>query len=476
MTELAFTDGFYQADSLESMNMVCQNLYPKFVNLGDQVLPRLQTTPGLDVYTFPGTLEDGNRGMHALDGVPYAVNGGRLYRIDSRISVTNLGAIAGTGQVSIADNGTQMMILVPGGNGYIYDQDLGTLTQITDPDFTANGNPQYVIFIDGYFMCSTDSKKFIISALNDGLVWNALDFGSAEADPDPIVGLVNFKNEAYIFGSQTCEAFQNIGGAGFPFQRNGLILNKGLSAPQAILQLADTILWIGSGDNEEEAVYALQGTSTVKISNTAVDLLLRNVTATEFLDVSGFAYFQDGSYFACWTLPTVTICYDLETQKWHTRVSRDINNSNNFTAWAAVNLIETDQGILCGDLNGSFVGIVSRDNFREYSVDIVRIHDARPIRIDQLPFVCPQIELNIESGVGTNNDPDPLVRLKMSRDGAAFGDERQRSMGATGQRRKRIKWRRNGRFTDYAQFRFIMTDPVAYTVIGVHANFGVGRG
>jgi hypothetical protein len=113
----------------------------------------------------------------------------------------------------MADNGTQLMILVPGGDGFIYNEADGTpFQQILDAGFTANGAPEIVVFVDGYFVATTDSKTFISSAVNDGLSWNALDAGSAEADPDAIRSAFVFQNQLFIFGSETIEAFQNVGG------------------------------------------------------------------------------------------------------------------------------------------------------------------------------------------------------------------------------------------------------------------------
>ena len=187
-------------------------------------------------------------------------------------ALTFIGDVEGTGRLSMADNGTQLMILVPGGKGYIYNHVADTFAQITDSDFTANGAPQFVVFIDGYFLVTTDSKKFIVSAINNGLSYNALDFGTAESDPDDIVAPVVYKNQLFISGGETFEAFQNIGGADFPFSRTGLFLQKGCYSPFSLVNAQDTFMWVGGGENEGPAIWALNGNSTVKISTTAIDL------------------------------------------------------------------------------------------------------------------------------------------------------------------------------------------------------------
>ena len=193
---IPISTGFYKSRSLPISHQEGKNVYlgpVERAGLSDRVL---WGTPGITEVTSSTGNDEPNRGSRTMAGIPYFVNGDTLYSLDSDFVATSRGTISGTGRVSMADNGLQLMILVPGGAGYIYTAATTTLSTITDGDFDANGNPQYVVFIDGYFMCSTDSKKFIVSDLNDGTSWNALAFGTAESDPDDIVAPVVVKNQA----------------------------------------------------------------------------------------------------------------------------------------------------------------------------------------------------------------------------------------------------------------------------------------
>ena len=192
-TQLPMTNGFYVSRSLPTSAQECVNMYVHVNQRGGLSERSLWGTPGINQLTTTGVAQQINRGAHEKNGIPYFVNGNTLYSLDRTVdsnnneifSTTALGTIEGSGFVSMADNGSQLCILVPGGKGYIYNEDAGTpFQEITDPDFTANGNPQYVVFIDSYFLFTTDSKKFIISNANDGLSYTATDFGTAETDPD----------------------------------------------------------------------------------------------------------------------------------------------------------------------------------------------------------------------------------------------------------------------------------------------------
>jgi hypothetical protein len=177
VTQLPIANGFYVSDSLPIAAQECTNWYPNIVQGVGLSQETLFGTEGIVQLATSGVLDNVNRGSHEMAGKPYFVNGERLYRLDESNGVYTLvfiGDIAGTTRVSMADNGTQLMVLVPNGNGYIYNHVTDTFAQITDSDFTANGNPQFVVFIDGYFLITTDSKKFIVSSINDGLSYNAL--------------------------------------------------------------------------------------------------------------------------------------------------------------------------------------------------------------------------------------------------------------------------------------------------------------
>jgi hypothetical protein len=130
-----------------------------------------------------------------MNGIAYSVNGNNLYRINSDETTTDLGTITGTGRVSLADNGLEICIVVPSVAGYIYSVAAG-LQIITDTNYTNTLGPsEQVVFKDSYFIHykndnnASNKPIFFISNLNDGLTYNALDFGTAEADPDKITGL-----------------------------------------------------------------------------------------------------------------------------------------------------------------------------------------------------------------------------------------------------------------------------------------------
>ncbi len=463
---LPIANGFYESDSLPISAQECVNFYPNIAQAPALNQETLYGTAGLEEVANANSLT-GNRGAHEMNGVPYFVMENRLFSMAADYTLTFHGEIAGTTRVSMADNGTQLFILVPNGNGYIYNHLTNTFAQITDPDFTANGNPQLVVFIDGYFCLTTDSKKFIVSALNNGLSYNALDFGTAESDPDEIVAPVVFKNQLFIGGSQTIEAFQNIGGADFPFQRTGLFLQKGIVSPFSIQTLQDTFVFIGAGQNESPAIWTLQGNDVAKISTTAIDKELSALTESQVASIYSWGYAEKGAYFVGFSLPSGAFVYDIITKRWHERKSVIDGTLGGYRVTA---LVRAYNNIWAGDLVDGRVGNLDPNVFDEYGTEIRRSIVTQPFQNNMESFVIPEIELTVESGVGNAAAVNPQIGMARSRNAKIWSDTRYRNIGKVGEYNHRAIWRRNGRAARFELFRFTMSDPVKPVIIQMTAD------
>lgn len=472
MVPMQITDGFYQSRAMPLSDEVCVNWYPieNKLSTGEVLSVSLLGTPGLEQLAISGVLNQVNRGAWTFEGKPYFVNGTGLYRLESNLTtLTSLGTITGTGRVSIADNGTQMLILVPGSTGYIFTTGPDNLATITDGDFDANGNPQNVVFMDGYFVLSTDTKKFIVSALNDGTSYNALDFGSAEYNPDAIVAVFRHKSSLIVFGTETGEVFSNIGGSAFPFQRQqGFILSKGLIARDSIAVTGDSFMYIGNGRDEGPSVWGFTGSTVAKISTPAIDELLETELENGVLtDVFAYSYSHDGSYFIAWSLADTTIVYDQNNGRWHERKS-DVGGT--MTSWRPNSLISAYGLLLAGDSIDGRIGKCDIDILTEYGETIERTVSARAFQNQGVPFTVPFIELTMESGVGNAASPDPQVRMDRSKDGKTWSDERPRSVGKVGEYNRRIAWRQNGRASRSEVFRFKYAEPCRAVITKAEAD------
>lgn len=473
ISRLPIANGAYTSGSLPISAQDCTNWFPRVIESAGLNQEVLIGTPGITGRASSGDFENTCRGAFNLEGTAYLVNGIELIRVNPDYSLDVIGEIEGENRVSMASNGRQLCIMVPGGKGYIFTEDPDDLQEITDPDFRASGNPQLVVFIDGYFVFTTDSKKFIVSALNDGLSYNAVDFGSAEADPDDIVAPIVFNNQLFIGGSETLEAFQNIGGADFPFRRTGVFIPKGVDAPFSIINSDNGFMFIGGGKNEKAAVWQSTGSGAPrKVSTIAIDRLIQEAIETENVDIFAFSYAEEGSYFVGFSLNTTSIVYDTISGRWHERKSDIINSFGQpqTIRWRVNSLTEAYGTLIVGDVRDGRIGTLDKNTYTEYDRNIVRTVTTQPFQIDMQSFLVPMVELTVESGVGNKEVPDPVITMQRSVDGKTWSDGRRRSIGKVGEYKRRAIWRRNGRASRFEIFRFILADAVKPVIIQLTAD------
>lgn len=485
---LPIAGGFYESRSLPVSAQDCVNLYPYVV--GDPGLNQevLFGTPGLTEFATTGAdSTEINRGATTMDGVAYFVNGETFYRVNSDASVDTIGSVYGTGRVSFANNGTKMLIIAqdstsyPTARGYVFysDEENGDwLEEVTDEGFWENGDPQIPIYIDGWFLCTTDEKKFIGSALNDPLSWNSLDVASAEADPDPISAPAKLNNTLYMIGSETIEGFSNQpSGSDFPFIRNGIFADKGTRSPYSVVTFNSAIFFIGGGRDESPAVWRYSGGgSPEKISTEAIDSILEGLTEAEVAAIFGMAYAQNGAYFVEYILPTRAIVYELTSGRWHERTSKIIVAESAVYTRHRINSVVLAYGkLLVGDFEDGRIGEMSLDTYSEYDAVIRRRVATKPFQNYMMGFSVPQLELTMESGqgagVGEEEETDPQISLIRSLDGGkTWSYPRLRSMGLEGEYGKRQIWNKLGRASRFEVFAFETTAMVKVVLIQLTAK------
>lgn len=469
-------NGFYVSASSPLSAQLCTNYYPNIPQVeGALNIGSLIGTPGISQDLTTGNATEINRGSHTMNGTPYFVNGETLYQVNRSVVLgvevlTNvaLGTIGGYGRISSADNGKQLMIIAEG-EGYIWD---GTdFNKILDSDFKANGKPEHVVYIDSFFLITTDQKKLIKSDHNNGLSYNALQFTSAESDPDPIESAIVFKNQIYVAGSETMEVFENVGGVGFNFSRTGFFIDKGVSAPFSMIKAPSAFMFIGAGENESPAIWSYSGGAAPdKISNTAIDSIISKMSDAEIKAAFAWSYADSGAYFVGFSFNSRTFVYDTITAKWHERTSQ-INNHQ--SAWRVNSIVSAYDRILVADKADGRIGTLSLDTYDEYGVSIQRTFSTHPFYNESNAFSVLEVEAILEAGVGSATT-NPQIRLSASHDGGVtFTSERSRGFGKIGNRERRTIWRQLGRFARNSVLKFEVSGDVKPAFLKLEAKVSV---
>jgi len=209
-----------------------------------------------------------DRGGINWNDVCYRVMGSKLVKIGADGVSTIIGDVGNGGQVSL-DYSFDYLAIASGKKLFLYDG--STLTQVTDPDL---GIVLDVTWIDGYFM-TTDGEFLVITELADPFSVNPLKYGSSEASPDEVKGLLKLRNEVYAFNRYTIEVFDNVGAANFPFQRvPGAQIERGAIGTHTACIFMETIAFLGSGLNEAPAIWLGNNSNSIKISTREIDQIL----------------------------------------------------------------------------------------------------------------------------------------------------------------------------------------------------------
>ena len=153
--QLEIATGFYTSDSLPLCAQRCINWIPVIPQAEALNQRALFDAPGLTLFS---TVTGANRGGQEMKEIAYFVNGTSLFSVSSTGVSTNLGTIEGYGRVSLANNGQYLVIVVPNGKAYAYDNVSSALAEITDVDFTAR-TASAVVYKDGYFVFSAASRN-----------------------------------------------------------------------------------------------------------------------------------------------------------------------------------------------------------------------------------------------------------------------------------------------------------------------------
>lgn len=424
---------------------------------------------GLVLYPRPGLTTFVNfgaspaRGFYQKGDVAYVVNGATLWEIAANGTTTSRGTLLTTGgRVDITDNGTQMLI-VDGTYGYIYTFATTTLAQITDGDFPA---PSTCAFLNGYFIVSkTDSAQFFISALYDGTAWDALDFATAESDPDNLVRLMVDNGALYLFGDKTTEMWGDSGAADFPFARIGAsAIEWGLAARWSLCKFDGSLIFLRKNRLGAVQVCVLAGNQAMPVSNPELDYVFAQYDAE---NATGYSYTVSGHPFYQINFPSdgVSWLYDGLSKCW----SKVQSGSGRHRGEIQVNFLGSSY---VTDYENGKVYLIDGDAYTDDGEPIVREFVSRHNKGGDFIRI-PQLWLEMEGGVGlaTGQGSDPQVMLQISRDGGhEWGTELWRSFGAIGQYKARAVWNRLGRARDWL-FKVRCTDPVKTVFIAAWATY-----
>ncbi len=444
MTQFQILNGIYTDGEPSFRTAYPRNMIPV---PKEQGISKGYLRPANGVRSF-ATGEGDDRGGISWNDELYRVSGTKLIKIASDGSVTVIGDV-GSGGYCDFDYSFDYLGVSSGGRLYLYD---GTvLTQNTDPDL---GIVLSFIWIDGYFM-TTDGEFLVVTELNDPFSVLPFRYGSSEIDPDPIVTVLELRNEVYAINKHSIEVFNNLaGGVEFPFFRiTGAQIQKGAVGTHAAVVFNNQIAFVGGGRNESPAVYlGLSGIAN-KISTQEIDKILKSYD--DLSDIVIEAQKDESHDWLLIHLPDQTIVFDAATSQalgtfvWF-YLSGGILTP---TQYPARGLVWVYNKWIAGDPISSRIGELVTDVGSHYGDEIkwefgttLIYNGGKGAIVWDLELVC----LTGSVALGSN----PAITSQYSNDGITWSKARSVDVGKIGERNKRIAWRKNGRFKSWRTHRF----------------------
>ena len=338
-------------------------------------------------------------------------------------------------------------MMVDGVDSYVWDGANFTRGVLAAAGVVANS----ISYQDGFAVVNNvGTTQWFQSDLFNFITFNALNFSSADSQPDAIVTLFDNRREVWLFGTDSTEVWINAGLPGFAFQRlQGVFLPQGCAAAASPALVGSAIAWLGRDDQGGGVVYIQTGYQATRISTHAIEYAIQGYAT--MADAIGYSYQQEGHFFYVLTFPSgnATWVYDLTASvlmgapMWHQRAyfsngaySRHLGNCAAY--FNGKNVV--------GDYQNGNLYAFNLNTYRDNGQPIKRVRSWRAVKADAgVPMRFNSLEIDMQTGISVPANSNPQMMLRWTDDGGhTYGPELQASLGRTGETAKRVRWTRLG--------------------------------
>lgn len=388
-----------------------------------------------------------------------------------------------SGAVNAAYNGSYVITVIsptqfeytmavnPGGAASVVGTySVNQFQQIIDANYPG---AETVTWQDGYFIINEpDSQRFYVSEIANGFVWNALDFASAESNPDNLVAVNSDNGNLYLFGEVSTEFWTNTGDIDFPFSRiSGGATEWGCAAVDSIVKYDNSLAFLARNKMGEVFVARMSGYQPNRISTPELEYIINNYSAVE--DCVSYSYMLGGHPMLVMNFPTgnQTWLYDGLSNAWSELQDFE---GNRHIAELGTNFINK---IIVTDYENGNLYRLSPEAYTDNGDPIYFELISRHVSNDDTRITIDKMQLDMETGVGTavGQGSNPQIMLAISKDGGhEYGTEQWVPFGAIGNYKARAIWRRLGQARDFT-FKFRISDPVKRVIFGSSIDMRKGK-
>lgn len=453
-----------QSYHLDDWSIDCQktlNFYPQAVESGNSPnVSALLPTPGL-VQRF--ALSGAIRGLYALTDYVLCVAGAKLYKIDKNDTVSEIGTIGGAGIVYFADDSVRVMIV--GSSAYEYNMKTGVLSAVPTEGFLGASD---VTFLDSRFVWTVPNSGQIQWSNLISSATTALNYATAEAKSDKLVRTVVVNGQLWLIGEKTTEIWTSTGNKDLPYKRmSGAFIPTGCAAKNSVSLFGSSLIWLSRSEHGQSQIVMTEGYSAKRISTHAIEAEIARYSKID--DAYAFAYQQDGHAFYVLSFPTEkkTWCFDAITNMWHERSYYNGTSHEHEHHRAMVHCFFNGEHLV-GDREKGLVYRLCPDCSDDNGETILRERITPLINPQTTRIVFDSVELSLQVGQDTNINP--LIMFDWSDDeGRSWSNDRQVNIGAIGEFKKRVIFRRLGQSFGRV-FRLRISDPARLVILGAKAR------
>jgi len=426
-------------------------------NPGDNTILK---TPGIDAFA---TGISTCRASIDFQDEHYQVSGTNLIKISETGATTTIGTIDGTADCVMSKSFIALIIIVKGGNGYVFEPSSG-LSQITDPDFkpsidVASINQRFVFVPE-------DGGTLFFTDVNSPSDIPALNFFDAEFLPDKNTGIVNLRNDLYVGGVNSFEVFRDTGPTDNPFIRvDGAAIETGYVAARAIYR--DTFVFLGKDRDGSYAFHAMSAGDAPKISIPFIDEVLNNeYTKAELEACTSLRFTWKGVDMVAFRLARDTFLF--YGAGW-SYLQTGIDGLNVHQTWDVKFLTFSYGKYITGSATSSAIGKLSI-SITEFGAKIERVIETFVKADSDTYFPIDNIFLKCITGTTAT---EGTISLQVSKDSQTYGPQVPRSLGKQGKTQQQMAWYGGvGVFESYCGVRLRTTADVNFSVQGLLINGG----
>lgn len=422
--------------------------------------------PMYGIVSVNNTCSGISRGAINWDGEHYRVVGEYLVKFDEYGTEFIIGSVGhGSDPVSMDYSFTHLAIV---SNKKLFLYDKAVLRQVTDEDL---GDVIDVIWVDGYFML-TDGTSLILTELTDPFEVILTKYGSSETDPDAIIAVKKLRNEPYAINRYSIEAFDNVGGSGFPYRTiDGAKVSRGAVGTKACCIFNEAVAFVGNGRNESIAVWLAVGGSSIKISTQEIDKILMGYPNSQLEAIEVESVFYSGQYFLMVHLPDQTLVHD-------TYATSVIGESAWFILSSGVGLSQYRARHFCfcygdlfiGDTQTTSIGKLEAGISSHWGEEVGHQFSTQILFTESTNAILHDLELVTAPGRNIYGT-DPIIWTSYSNDGLLWSEEKSISIGPRGSYSKRLKWFNQGMLGSKRIQKFRWLSNAHLSVLRLDINF-----